>query len=231
MKAKQILLFVTLSTILLGLLTGCGANNPHESIPDGVPDNTTAATLLSAEEDAQLKEELQKDIDAILNTETEIIHSDIYIPGETYTGNAYYVSADGDDNNDGLTPEAAWQSVAKVGQESMEGGILQSGDAVFFRRGDMFRSFDYDPGTNPFTCRIDGITYSAYGEGAKPVITSSPENGAGAEKWRLVYEGETGTKIWQFYHDLTDIASIICDDNGVAERVYEWCASESVGGQ
>ena len=120
MKAKQILLFVTLSTILLSLLTGCGANNPHESIPGGVPDNTTAATLLSAEEDAQLKEELQKDIDAILNTETEIIHSDIYIPGETYTGNAYYVSADGDDNNDGLTPEAAWQSVAKVGQESME---------------------------------------------------------------------------------------------------------------
>ena len=85
------------------------------------------------------------------------------------------------------------------------------------------------PGTNPFTCRIDGITYSAYGEGAKPIITSSPENGAGAEKWQLVYEGENGTRIWQFYHDLTDIASIVFDDDSVAERVYEWCASESVG--
>ena len=113
MKAKQILLFMTLSTILLGLLTGCGANNPQGSIPDSVPDNTSAATLLSAEEDTRLKEDMQKDIDTILNTETEIIHSDTYIPGETYTGNAYYVSADGDDNNDGLTPETAWQSVAK----------------------------------------------------------------------------------------------------------------------
>ncbi|MBE6962528.1 MAG: hypothetical protein E7445_08775 [Ruminococcaceae bacterium] len=229
MKIKQIVSRMTLAAIMLGLLTGCSADNTLGSIPDRTPENPMAATLLSAEEDARLKEDLQKDIDAILNTETEIIHSDTYIPGETYTGNAYYVSADGDDNNDGLTPETAWQSVAKVGQESMAGGILQFGDAVFFRRGDLFRSFDYDPGTNPFTCRIDGITYSAYGEGAKPIITSSPENGAGAEKWQLVYEGENGTRIWQFYHDLTDIASIVFDDDSVAERVYEWCASESVG--
>ena len=130
MKIKQIISLIMLSAIVLGSLTGCGT--------DSLPETPPAATLLSAEEDARLKEELQKDIDAILNTETAIVHSDTYIPGETYTGTAYYVSADGDDNNDGLSPETAWQTVEKVGQESTEGGILQFGDAVFFRRGDLF---------------------------------------------------------------------------------------------
>ena len=61
------------------------------------------------------------------------------------------------------------------------------GDVVYFQRGDIWR------GTVLF-CR-EGVTYSAYGEGEKPIITSSPENGAGAEKWQLVYEDENGVKI------------------------------------
>ena len=88
MKIKQIVSRMPLAAIMLGLLTGCSADNTLGSIPDRTPENPMAATLLSAEEDARLKEDLQKDIDAILNTETEIIHSDTYIPGETYTGNA-----------------------------------------------------------------------------------------------------------------------------------------------
>ena len=219
MKHKNKICLLLVVVMALGMFSGCSAD---KNTLGSMTQNTTAATVLSAEEDARLKEDLQKDIDDILNTETEIVHSDTYIPGETYTGTAYYVSNDGDDNNDGLTPETAWQSAEKVGKESMEGGILQFGDAVFFRRGDIFRSFDYDPGTNPFTCRIDGITYSAYGEGAKPIITSSPENGAGAEKWRLVYERENGIKIWQFYQDLMDVAMIVCNDEVIAERIYEY---------
>ena len=232
MKHKRGLCLLLVVGMALGMLSGCG--NPQTQVNDdaqGTTDkveNTNVATVLSAEEDTRLKEDLQKDIDAILNTETAIVHSDTYIPGETYTGTAYYVSADGNDNNDGLTPETAWQSTAKVGRESMAGGVLQFGDAVFFHRGDIFRSFDFDAGTTPFTCRIDGVTYSAYGEGEKPIITSSPENGAGAEKWQLVYEDDNGTKIWQFYEPLTDIAMVVCDDEVIADRVYEWCSQENV---
>ena len=226
MKYKRTISFLLVALMALGMLSGCGNSQTQvtESTQETTQttENANAAGVLSAEEDARLKEELQKDIDAILNTETEIVHSDTYIPGETYTGTAYYVSADGNDNNDGLTPETAWQSAAKVGRESMAGGVLQFGDAVFFRRGDIFRSFDFDAGTTPFTCRIDGVTYSAYGEGEKPIITSSPENGVGAEKWQLVYEDESGTKIWQFYNPLTDIAMVVCDDDVVAERIYEY---------
>lgn len=232
MKHKRWLCLLLVVGMVLGMLSGC--SNPQTQVSDDTQEtidkteNTNVATVLSAEENGRLKANLQKSIDAILNTKTAIVHSDTYVPGETYTGTAYYVSADGNDNNDGLTPETAWQSAEKVGKESMEGGILQFGDAVFFRRGDIFRSFDFDAGTTPFTCRIDGITYSAYGEGEKPVITSSPENGTGAEKWRLVYEVESGAKIWQFYHPLTDIAMVVCDDHVVADRIYEWCAQENV---
>ena len=91
MKYKQAISFLLAAVMGFGLLSGCsedhpGTTTPTQDIPE--PENTTAATLLSAEEDARLKEELQKDIDAILNTETEIVRSDTCIPGETYTGTA-----------------------------------------------------------------------------------------------------------------------------------------------
>jgi len=181
----------------------------------------SAATVLSEEKDAQLHADLQTRIDEILNTETKIVHSDTYIPGETYTGKAYYVSNDGDDENDGLTPETAWQSFFKVSYELSqpeETRIIQPGDAVFFRRGDTFRSFD-----NRLGISIEGITISAYGEGDKPIITGSSENGSGAEKWKLIYEDETGKKIWQYYRDMHDIARIVMNDGEViTSRVYEY---------
>ena len=59
MKIKQIISLIMLSAIVIGALTGCGTNSLTETSP--------VATLLSAEEDASLKEDLQNDIDAILN--------------------------------------------------------------------------------------------------------------------------------------------------------------------
>ena len=62
MKVKRIFSFCLAVMLLAGLLAGCGS----------APKNATAATPLTAEEDARLKEELQADIDAILNTETDL---------------------------------------------------------------------------------------------------------------------------------------------------------------
>ena len=83
---------------------------PVPETPAEPPAPQTSATVLSAEKDAELHADLQARIDEILNTKTEIVQSNTYIPGETYTGTAYYVSNDGDDNNDGLSPETAWQT-------------------------------------------------------------------------------------------------------------------------
>ncbi len=89
----------------------------------------------------------------------------------TITGTKYYVSSDGNDANDGLSPESA--------KKSLDGVLklrLKAGDGVLFRRGDLFRGA---------LSTVEGVTYSAYGEGAKPILTRSPENAADASRWEL----------------------------------------------
>ena len=180
----------------------------------------TGATVMTAEVDNQLHSQRSSRINAILNTPTSIVHSDTYIPGQTYTGTAYYVSNDGDDSNDGLTPETAWQTTGKLLQElgQREGHVVQPGDAVFLRRGDTFRLPYW-----ALDLYADNLTLSAYGTGPKPIITASSENGTGAEKWELVYEDGTGKKIWKFYRDIRDTSMIVMNDGEViTDRVYEY---------
>jgi hypothetical protein len=124
---------------------------------------------------------------AILNSATDV----------TVTGTSYYVSNSGNDSNNGLSPETAWATIDKV--NSMD---YQSGDGVFFRRGDVFRGA-VQPNDK------DNLTFSAYGEGAKPKIFGSPENGADTDKWILV----NGTNnIWEFYKDIYDTSVIAFND-------------------
>lgn len=86
------------------------------------------------------------------------------------TGTKYYVAADGNDENDGLTPETAWKTIEKVNEYK-----YKYGDGVFFKRGDSWRQ--------TYALRTTkGVTYSAYGEGPKPRIVASVD-GAGADKW------------------------------------------------
>ena len=86
------------------------------------------------------------------------------------TGTKYYVSESGDDSNDGLTPETAWRTVTKVNTHT-----FNSGDGVFFNRGDEWRI------TSPLSAK-SGVTYSAYGSGAKPKLIASAD-GSGSAKW------------------------------------------------
>ncbi len=74
-------------------------------------------------------------------------------------GTRYYVSSsDGDDNNNGLSPDSPFKTITKV-METAPG----NGDGIFFKRGDVF----HQEGSFRTT---SGVTVSAYGEGAKPVI-------------------------------------------------------------
>ena len=122
---------------------------------------------------------------SILNYECEI----------SVRGKTYYVSQNGDDNNDGLSPKTAWKTIQKVNDSP-----IADGDAVLFERGGIYRGM--------ILCDSN-VTYSAYGKGPKPVITCSPENGAGKEKWRLL----PGTdNIWVYYKELPETGLIIFDD-------------------
>lgn len=103
-------------------------------------------------------------------------------------GNTYYVSNDGDDGNDGLSPETAWKTLEKVSEgisevypfNPKENNILKEGDAVLFKRGDLFRG-----------CVLctSGVSYGAYGQGEKPKIYGGKMDYADESLWS-VYDGE-----------------------------------------
>ena len=110
-------------------------------------------------------------------------------------GTAYYVSGNGSDENDGLTPETAWATLDKVNTAG-----LSQGDGVYFERGGTWRGQLWAQ---------DGVLYSAYGEGPKPNIFASPENGAGPDKWSLL----DGTdNIWVYHRDMMDCGILVFND-------------------
>ena len=87
------------------------------------------------------------------------------------TGTTYYVSNDGCDENSGTSPECAWQTLAHVSSAK-----LSRGDAVLFRRGDIFRG----------SVRAQsGVTYAAYGTGEKPRFYGWDWNLSNADLWEL----------------------------------------------
>ena len=217
------------------------ANSIHENVPpsyaeavaaavrmidigtnEPLPEPDTPAAPLPVDRDAELHDDLDAAIERILNARSVIVHSDEFIPVETSTGKAYYVSADGDDDIDGLSPETAWRTIDKVLRDVNYGdpGTIQPGDAIFFRRGDIFRLPEIEVTLEP---NIENLTFSAYGEGDKPIITASSENGSGDGKWQLVYSDASGKKIWQYYRDMRDTSMIVFDNGAaIANRVYEF---------
>lgn len=86
-------------------------------------------------------------------------------------GKTYYVSSKGNDSNDGASPEFA---IATIG--AIENLSLEDGDAVLLERGSIFRTEKSLP-------LVSGVTYGAYGTGAKPIIYGSPMNYAQKELW------------------------------------------------
>ncbi|MBO7149148.1 MAG: S-layer homology domain-containing protein [Clostridia bacterium] len=136
---------------------------------------------------AELNAKTDARIEAIKNSPTEV----------TVTGTKYYVAANGNDADDGLTPETAWQTINRVNNFK-----FNEGDGVFFKRGDSFRT------TVPL--KSNGITLSAYGSGAKPKIIASAD-ASGADKWiKTEYEN-----VWMFNEmidDTTrDVGTIVFD--------------------
>jgi len=139
----------------------------------------------------------------ILNSKSKIVKSNEFIQGQTYTGVAYYISNSGNDKNDGKSPDSAWATLENVNGPNSK---LAAGDAVFFERGGRWYAHNITP-------RFDNITYSAYGEGAKPVISGSEPNMADNKKWTLYKEGSNGVKIWVYYRKVSDVSGILFHNN------------------
>lgn len=159
----------------------------------------TKKTAGSDKKSAEILALADKRRNSIINSETAIAKGSAFVQGKTYTGTAYYVSNSGNDSNDGMSPETPWATIDKVNSAE-----LKYGDAVFFKRGDAW----YDKEI----WGQQGVTYSAYGTGPKPVFSGSPaENAAAADKWKLYYSDKSGKKIWVYYRELRDSAGIFFD--------------------
>ncbi len=188
-------------------LAACGKT----ATPDTAAENPRIQEILSAAEARK---------QAILSSETAIVKSDTYIMGETYTGTAYYISNSGDDKNNGRSPETPFATV-----EPLRNIEMQFGDAIFFERGGLWRSCEI-PVDVLWT---EGITYSAYGQGEKPRLYASSENGAGGEKWSLYYEDGDGKKIWVYYKDMAECGAIVAgEDTPVKRDVAYWNGSKYI---
>ena len=119
----------------------------------------------------------------------------------TIAGTAYYVSASGNDANDGRTPDSAWRTLRRVSE-----AVLLPGDGVFFCRGDIFRGW------------VDtkrGVTYGAYGTGEKPRFYGWIEDMATPSLWTLADEAH---HIWQYAKKILDVGTIIFDDGQAHSR-------------
>lgn len=129
-----------------------------------------------------------KRIEEIKNTKTSV----------EVTGKKYYFANNGDDANDGLSPEKPKKTL-----EALAGINLLPGDGVFFKRGDTFRG--------QIIART-GVTYSAYGEGAKPNIYASPANFAGADNW----EQTEVANVWKLKTPITHDVGLVVFNEGEA---------------
>ena len=93
------------------------------------------------------------------------------------------------------------------------------GDAVFLERGGSWRNTTVET--------KEGVTYSAYGQGAKPRICASPENGGDPALWSLWWEGENGEKIWLYHRDMPDCGAMVLNAEIVAQKVLGyWSGTE-----
>ena len=140
-----------------------------------------------------------KEIDALSQARKQAIRDakdEIEILGTTY-----YVSNDGDDSNDGKTPDTAWKTLEKVRTTAMN-----PGDGVRFRRGDLFRGF---------LLAQEGITYAAFGEGEKPKLYGWDKSLSDAALWEL-YDAEH--HIWKMTEKILDCGTLVFNDGEAHSR-------------
>ena len=107
-----------------------------------------------------------------------------------YVHLTYYVSAGGDDANDGLSPDRAWQSINRVNAH-----LFEPGDVILFRSGDTWKGQLRPQGSG-----VEGkpITIDRYGPGELPEIDQEDREGAvvqleNQEYWEITHLSVTAS--------------------------------------
>lgn len=142
------------------------------------------------------------------------------------TGKTYYISNNGDDNNDGLSPETAWATLDRAFETywPLTRDLLKPGDTVLLERGSTwYISPDEKEGlTSDAYNIVDGVTLGAYGEGARPLIRGDIHEANTPAFWEIYYD-ENGVKIWSSVDALQDSNVIVFNDGeSYAEEVMPY---------
>lgn len=111
------------------------------------------------------------------------------------TGVKYYFASDGDDVNDGLSPEKPLKSL-----EFIDKLPLKEGDAILFRRNSVFR-------VKNTIWLSTGVTYGSYGEGEKPRFYASPRDYAIPEYWNPTHK----ENVWKTQYLFTEACGVFFD--------------------
>ncbi len=118
-------------------------------------------------------------------------------------GTTYYVSSsDGSDGNDGKSPEKPFKTATHAGL------YAKNGDLVLFKRGDTWRE--------RWTA-VSGVTYSAYGEGEKPIFNGNLFGDVANEKYWSLVEGTNN--IWKFSEGTSDVGNIVVNGSDTIEKI------------
>ncbi len=130
-----------------------------------------------------ISEQMKKDVLNTPNTE------DIY--GDQITTKFYISEKNGNDENDGTSPETAWKTMAALSKIRFP----KKGTAILFERGGIYRG---NAGI------LNGVIYGSYGEGPKPLIMQSRKNYADPALW----EETEWPNVWKLTEQLTNVGII-----------------------
>jgi len=128
----------------------------------------------------------------------------VWLGGCVSVGRTFYVSVSGNDINSGTSESASWQSLSKV--NSMM-STFKPGDRILFKRGDSWYG-SLIVGVSGNTTAP--ITFSAYGAGAKPVISGFTT----LSSWSSV-----GGGVYQSYCPLCNSSLNMVTVNGLQQRI------------
>ena len=150
-----------------------------------------ALSLATKEQLAEYEKKKALRKEEILNTPNMEIPKDAVV---------YYVSNNGDDNNDGRSPATAWKTLDKFNNCGAEEGFY-----LCLERGGIWRE--------QLIFRKPG-TLTAYGSGNKPEIWGSPFDGTKVGSWT-----EVSKNIWQFSEIFyEDVGMLFINDATVFAR-------------
>lgn len=125
------------------------------------------------------------------------------LPPVYAAGKTYYVDAvNGSDSNSGLSEQAAWKTAQKVA-----GTQFSAGDTILFHAGQTFYQVSIAP-------NCDSLTFGAYGDGARPVLSGGVPIG----QWEVY-----GGNIYQQKIELENTPYLL----KIGDKAYRRQATES----